>query len=156
MYQKILVPVDDSDTCAAALKEASRFAKDQRASVRLVHVIDLAQFAWSANEFLDVPQLQEALRRAGQRTLDTQRDRLKEEGVEAETELLEAWGGNLAKTIVEDAAKWGAELIVMGTHGYGGLTHLLLGSVAEGVMHQTPIPVLLIRAKANDKKSNDK
>ncbi|KAF0814123.1 TRAP-T-associated universal stress protein TeaD [Andreprevotia sp. IGB-42] len=149
MYQKILVPVDDSETCVAALKEATRFANDQHARVRLVHVIDLAQFAWSANEFLDVPQLQEALRRAGQRTLATQAERMQEAGIEAETALLEAWGGNLAKTIVEDADGWQADLIVMGTHGYGGLTHLLLGSVAEGVMHQTTVPVLLVRAKAN-------
>ncbi|SMC28179.1 Nucleotide-binding universal stress protein, UspA family [Andreprevotia lacus DSM 23236] len=147
MYQKILVPVDDSETCAAALQEAARFAKDQQAKVRLVHVIDLAQFAWSANEFLDVPQLQEALRSAGKRTLATQTERMQQAGVTVEGELLEAWGGNLAKTIVEDALKWGAEVIVMGTHGYGGLTHLLLGSVAEGVMHQTTLPVLLIRAK---------
>ena len=150
MYQKILVPVDDSETCVAAMKEVSRLACDQHATVRLVHVIDLAQFAWSANEFLDVPQLQDALRRAGQKTLDKQTARMKEAGITSEAELLEAWGGNLAKAIVEDADRWQADLIVMGTHGYGGLTHLLLGSVAEGVMHHTSVPVLLVRAKGDD------
>ncbi|WP_432720231.1 universal stress protein [Jeongeupia wiesaeckerbachi] len=148
MYDRILVPVDDSETSVAALREAVKVACNQRAKVKIVHVIDLAQFAWSANEFLDVPQLQEALRRSGQRVLDQQGEVLKAAGVEVEVELLEAWGGNLARAIVDEADKWQAQLIVMGTHGYGGLTHLLLGSVAEGVMHITPMPVLLVRAKA--------
>ncbi|MBM3115582.1 universal stress protein [Jeongeupia naejangsanensis] len=148
MYDRILVPVDDSETSAAALREAVKVACNQRAKVKIVHVIDLAQFAWSANEFLDVPQLQEALRRAGQRVLDQQGEVLTAAGVEVEVELLEAWGGNLARAIVEEADKWQAQLIVMGTHGYGGLTHMLLGSVAEGVIHITPVPVLLVRAKA--------
>ncbi|GHD59032.1 universal stress protein [Jeongeupia chitinilytica] len=147
MYERILVPVDDSETSAAALREAVKVACNQRATVKIVHVIDLAQFAWSANEFLDVPQLQEALRRAGQRVLDQQAEVLKAAGVEVEIELLEAWGGNLARAIVDEADKWQAQLIVMGTHGYGGLTHMLLGSVAEGVIHVTPVPVLLVRAR---------
>ncbi|BCL75075.1 universal stress protein [Jeongeupia sp. HS-3] len=148
MYERILVPVDDSETSAAALLEVVKVACSQQSKVKIVHVIDLAQFAWSANEFLDVPQLQEALRRSGQRVLDQQSETLKAAGVDVEAELLEAWGGNLARAIVDDATKWQAELIVMGTHGYGGLTHMLLGSVAEGVMHVTPVPVLLVRAKA--------
>ncbi|HSC80505.1 MAG TPA: universal stress protein [Chitinolyticbacter sp.] len=149
MYQRILVPVDDSDTSAAAVKEATRFACEQRAVIRLVHVIDLAQFAWSANEFLDVPQLQEALRNSGKLLLERHAEALREAGLTPEQELLEAWGGNLAHTIVEDAGKWNAQLIVMGTHGFGGLTHLLLGSVAEGVMRATPVPVLLVRTPAH-------
>ncbi|AOX99147.1 universal stress protein [Jeongeupia sp. USM3] len=148
MYERILVPVDDSETSAAALREATKVACNQKARVKIVHVIDLAQFAWSANEFLDVPQLQEALRRSGQRVLEQQGEVLKSAGVDVESELLEAWGGNLARAIVDEADKWRAELIVMGTHGYGGLTHMLLGSVAEGVIHVTQVPVLLVRARA--------
>ncbi|WP_148715928.1 universal stress protein [Chitinolyticbacter meiyuanensis] len=151
MYQRILVPVDDSETSAAAVQEATRFACEQRAVIRLVHVIDLAQFAWSANEFLDVPQLQEALRNSGKQLLERHAEALRAAGLAPEQELLEAWGGNLAHTIVEDAKKWNAELIAMGTHGFGGLTHLLLGSVAEGVMRSTVVPVLLVRTPAHGK-----
>ncbi|MDR3410384.1 MAG: universal stress protein [Formivibrio sp.] len=147
MYQRILVPVDNSATSRIALEEALRFAKNENAQLRLVHVIDLAQFAWSANEFLDVPQLQAALKEGGQKVLSESAARVKEQGIEPETVLLETWGGILAKAIVDDAKTWGAELIVMGTHGYGGLTHMLLGSVAEGVMRHTPVPVLLVRNK---------
>ncbi|WP_184098206.1 universal stress protein [Silvimonas terrae] len=149
MYQRILVPVDDSDTSAAALRESIRLAIDQKAVVRLVHVIDLAQFAWSANEFLDVPQLQDSLRKSGEQLLVKYADALKQQNVNCESGLLEAWGGNLARAIVDDAAEWNADVIVMGTHGYSGLTHLLLGSVAEGVMRHTRIPTLLVRAQAH-------
>ncbi|STQ90821.1 universal stress protein [Iodobacter fluviatilis] len=151
MYQRILVPVDNSDTSAAAIIEGRRFAGDQRAKVKLIHVVDLAQFAWSANEFLDVPQLQNALRQSGEKLLAELAEGLRADGLDVETSLLESWGGNLALAIVNEASSWPADLIVMGTHGYGGLTHLLMGSVAEGVVHATPVPVLLVRAKANDK-----
>ena len=146
MYQRILVPVDHSDTSAAALREAKRLAADQHAVVRLVHVIDLAQFAWSANEFLDVPQLQASLRNGGQTLLDERASEMTALGLSVETGMLEIWGGQIAKSLVDEATSWQAELLVMGTHGYGGLTHLLLGSVAEGVLRQTKIPVLLVRA----------
>lgn len=147
MYQRILVPVDNSATSRAALEEVKRFANEQHAQVRVVHVIDLAQFAWSANEFLDVPQLQETLRESARRVLAESVTTLEEAGLKVEVALLETWGGLLAKAVVEDAAKWGADLMIMGTHGYGGLTHMLLGSVAEGVVRHSHIPVLLVRAK---------
>jgi nucleotide-binding universal stress UspA family protein len=50
-----------------------------------------------------------------------------------------------AKLIVDDATKWKADLIVMGTHGRSGFDHLVFGSVAEGVMRTASAPVLLIR-----------
>lgn len=146
MYQRILVPVDNSATSHTALEEAMRFARSEKAKLRLVHVIDLAQFAWSANEFLDVPQLQAALKEGGQKVLAESLAAVEAAGLDAESALLETWGGLLAKTIVEDAKAWNADLLVMGTHGYGGLTHMLLGSVAEGVMRNTFIPVLLVRS----------
>lgn len=147
MYTRILVPVDHSETSAAALNEATRLACEQHAIVRLVHVIDLAQFAWSANEFLDVPQLQASLKEGGDKLLAERAASLREQGIEVETQLLEIWGGQIARSLVDEAAQWRAELLVMGTHGYGGLTHMLLGSVAEGVMRHTHIPVLLVRAE---------
>lgn len=147
MYQRIVVPVDNSNTSQAALQEVRRFASELNAKVRLVHVIDLAQFAWSANEFMDVPQLQETLRQTGKTLLDEAVASLKEVGVEPEVALLETWGGLLAKAIIEDARQWQADLVIMGTHGYGGLTHMLLGSVAEGVIRHGTVPVLLVRVK---------
>jgi len=55
--------------------------------------------------------------------------------------------GNPASEIVKAAKDWPADLIVIGSHGRGGLTRALMGSVAEGVMRQAPCPVLVARAK---------
>ena len=53
-----------------------------------------------------------------------------------------------ADVIVQHAKKWRASLIVMGTHGRSGLSRLALGSDAEKVVRTSPIPVLVVRAKA--------
>jgi len=54
-------------------------------------------------------------------------------------------GRNISDTILDDARKWRADLIVMGTHGHRGFNRLLLGSDAERVLHDTPVPILLVR-----------
>ncbi|MDA8255577.1 MAG: universal stress protein, partial [Betaproteobacteria bacterium] len=50
----------------------------------------------------------------------------------------------VADAIVADAREWGADLIVIGSHGRSGVRHLLLGSVAEGVARASTIPVLIV------------
>jgi nucleotide-binding universal stress UspA family protein len=71
-----------------------------------------------------------------------------EEGATAEVQLLHT--GNTAdrtaQAITQEARRWGADLLVAGTHGRSGLKHLLMGSVAEGIVRHTPVPVLLVRA----------
>ena len=147
MYHRILVPVDKSATSQLAMFEAARLADSQNTILRLAHVIDLAQFAWGANEFVDVTQLQQGLKEAGRTILNEAVSLLAPYNLHIETTLIEIWGGNLAKGIVEEAHRWGADLVAMGTHGYSGSTHLLLGSVAEGVIHAIEVPLLLVRHK---------
>ncbi|SFZ73873.1 universal stress protein [Chitinimonas taiwanensis] len=147
MYQRILVPVDDSDTSRQALLEATRFCCDQHGKTRLVHVIDLAQFTWGGAEFVDVGELQSTLRSAGRKVLDGAAALMQENGIEAETALIEIWGGAISSALIEDAKTWPADIIVMGSHGWTGLDHLLLGSVAEGVVRHAPVPVLIIPIK---------
>ena len=53
----------------------------------------------------------------------------------------------LANVVVAEAARWPADLIVVGTHGRRGLSHVFLGSVAEGIVRSAPVPVLLVRGK---------
>ncbi|MFC4157874.1 universal stress protein [Chitinimonas lacunae] len=143
MYQRILVPVDDSDTSRQALLETMRFCCEQRGKTRLIHVIDLAQFTWGGAEFVDVGELQGSLRDNGRKVLDSASELMRSHGVDVESALIEIWGGQIASAINEDARNWPADIIVMGSHGWTGLEHLLLGSVAEGVLRHTPVPVLL-------------
>ncbi|MDK2126099.1 universal stress protein [Parachitinimonas caeni] len=146
MYQRILVPVDDSHTSRQSLGEAVRFCQEQHATIRLVHVIDLAQFSWGGAEFVDVGELQTSLRQSGQKILDAAAAIVRESGIEPDMGLLEIWGGQTSQAIIDEAKLWRADIIVMGTHGWTGLDHLLLGSVAEGVVRHAPVPVLLNRS----------
>lgn len=145
MYQRIFVPVDDSETSHLALNEACRLAKECAAQLRLSHVIDLAQFGWGGTEFLDASELQKSVRESSEQTIKQALEKAQQCGINAESKLLESWGDKIASILLEDANNWGADLIVMGTHGWTGLMHLLMGSVAEGVLKHTDIPILLIR-----------
>lgn len=146
MYQRILVPVDNSQTSKDALLEAARLIQNGKDAVlRMIHVIDLTQFSWSANAPVDTANLQQELKQSGQALLDTLHTEIEIGQASLETGVVEAWGGAFAKGILEEAARWNADLIVMGTHGHSGVTHLLLGSVAEGVVRGSTVPVLLVR-----------
>ncbi|MDR3410385.1 MAG: universal stress protein [Formivibrio sp.] len=153
MYQRILVPVDGSVTSQMALKEVARFAQlCPNAAIRLIHVVDVTQSTVGITEFAsNVPSLTEmedAFKKSGQDALDRAAEEAKELGFSPEAVLVNVYSKQIAAAIVEDAQSWNADLIIMGTHGYTGLTHLLVGSVAEGVIRHAPVPILLVRAKA--------
>jgi len=145
MYQRIFVPVDDSETSNLALTEACKLAKEVGASVRLVHVVDLAQFGWGGTEFLDASELQKSIKHAGEQVLGQAEEQARAQGLLPETRILESWGDKIATVLLDDARDWKADLVVMGTHGWSGLMHLLMGSVAEGLLKKATVPVLLIR-----------
>lgn len=147
MYSRILVPVDGSETAALGLTEAIRLAKAAGARLRLVHVVnELIPMPYAAG--YDLARLIDTLRVGGEALLAESRAAARAAGVEAETVLVEAIGGQAGAAIVRQASEWPAELIVMGTHGHRGLRRIVLGSDAEYVVRRTPVPVLLIRTRA--------
>jgi nucleotide-binding universal stress UspA family protein len=147
MYQRILVPVDGSDTSARALQEAVKLANG-KAKLRLVYVLeDAYPLDAEAFSYIDTEALHEAARHTGERILAQAAGSVRQSGAAVETSLLEAGGQRIASVIDAAAKSWQAELIVLGTHGRSGLSRLLLGSVAEGVVRGTTIPVLLIRGE---------
>lgn len=76
-------------------------------------------------------------------------DRFKAAGILCVTQMLERTNspGLIADTIVAEADKWKADLIVLGTHGRRGIRRLVMGSVSEGVIRRTTLPVLLARSE---------
>lgn len=142
MYQRILVPVDGSVTARTALQHAIALAKEQKARLRLVYVVEQVP-AWAAEGQMD---LSDVLNESGKAVLAEAKELTDKEGVPAETAIVEAGMQRTARCLTDDAAKWPADLIVMGTHGRRGIDHLILGSVAEGVVRTAKSPVLLIRA----------
>jgi nucleotide-binding universal stress UspA family protein len=147
MYQHILVAVDDSDTSNRALGEAINLAKDQRAVLRIVYAVD-ENIIFSDAQISDPVEVEKEWFRIGKDILQKAQDAARKEGVNAEIKLLETEnvGSGVADAIIADAKQWPADLLVAGTHGRTGLRHLLLGSVAEGLLRVSPIPILLIRA----------
>ena len=152
MYKHILVAVDGSDISNLALREAIKLAKDQQAVLRLVHVVDEspAYLAVDDSTMPDpnlVAEIQKALRVTGENVLSACAAMVRKAGVEAGTtmKIVETLGPRICDAIEEEAMRWPADLIVIGTHGRRGFRRLLLGSVAEGVVRVATKPVLLIR-----------
>lgn len=145
MYQRILVAVDGSPTSDLALDEAAKLARDQRATVRIVHALDQVALVldtpYVLQEFLD------AARKAGEDILERAKARMKAAGVEAETRLAgaDSFGERVAALVNAEATAWPADLIVIGTHGRRGFSSVLMGSVAMGVVRTSTVPVLLVR-----------
>ncbi len=140
MYKRILVPLDGSESSAATLKEALKLAKEQGARVHLTHVYERIKHVVTEG----VIDLTPSLRRQGEQLLAEALTGARKAGVKATTALVEAGSRRIAAAVVEQAAKEGADLIVMGTHGRRGFERLILGSVAEGVARRATVPVLLL------------
>jgi nucleotide-binding universal stress UspA family protein len=148
MYERILVAVDGSTTSERALEEAMGLAKALGSRLRLVHAVDEVTLNWEG-EWVNPQELWEAMAAGGRALLDKLAARVKAAGLEGDVKLVEITtaGQRLAEAIVAEAESWPADLIVAGTHGRRGLSHLLMGSVAEGIVRVATRPVLLARAR---------
>ena len=148
MFKRILVAVDGSPTSEAALREVVKLAATLGAQLRIVHVVDNVNINLGL-EFPNPAEVWDAMTQAGQAILRKAATTAGAGGVTAETGLLEidSLGQRIPETIAADADAWPADLIVIGTHGRRGLSHMLLGSIAEGVTRVATKPVLLIRGK---------
>lgn len=146
MYQRILVPVDGSPTSLRALEEALQQG-DNATQVRLIHVVAEFVTLTEGYEFIDYEELHKAAHDTGEHILADAAERVRQAGRTVETALRDTAGERIASVIADEAQRWQADLIVIGTHGRTGLNRLLLGSVAEGVVRVSTVPVLLIRAE---------
>ena len=146
MYHRILVAVDGSSTSRRALHEGLKLAADGHARLLLVHVLDESAIYRYPVPIGDAFQpVLDAWRQGAQKVLDEASGLARQAGAEVEAGLVESAERQVPDVIVDEARRWGADLIVMGTHGRHGFAHLLLGSVAEGVIRIAPVPVLLTR-----------
>ena len=148
MYSKILVPVDGSDTSNRGLAEAIRLARLSGGRLKLLHVIDMLSFVTSPDAGLVMtPEILELIKQGGQQILATARRTVEDAGLQAETVLCEGFAGRVCDFVIDEAQKWGAEVIVLGTHGRRGVGRVLVGSDAEQVVRSSPVPVLLVRGQ---------
>jgi len=147
MYKSILVAIDGSQTSELALNEAIQLARATGARLRIVHAVDEVNFNWA--EYPNLTEIWDALVAGGRTLLGKAAATAAEAGIEADTRLIEMnrLGDRIPEALAREADDWPADLIVVGTHGRRGLSHLFLGSVAEGIVRVASQPVLLVRSK---------
>lgn len=148
MYKRILVPVDGSRYSRRGLREAIRLAKNQRARICLLHVVEEYFIAQTGEAVIFAEDMFKAMRTSGRKILSRAAESARKRGIRPRTVLVESIARPVADVIVREARKWKADLIVIGTHGRRGLRRVVMGSDAEQVVRNAPAPVLLIRAAA--------
>ncbi|MDH5670572.1 MAG: universal stress protein [Myxococcales bacterium] len=147
-YDKILCPVDFSRFAEVALVEAAALAKGMGSTLMLLHAYQNPAYVLPMSGYVG-PTADMIGRMRQQLTdeLEALAEKLRKDGLTVETEIIE---GIPYKSIVDRAHEWGADLIVMGTHGRTGLSHALTGSVAERVVRLASCPVLITRSPAEE------
>jgi nucleotide-binding universal stress UspA family protein len=145
MYEKILVAVDGSPTSLRGLDEAIKVAKTLGGRLLIVHVVNELVIAAEYVPSVYYEPMLVSLREAGEKVLGQAVSVARRAAVTCEQKLVETLGARAADEIVKQAKEWRADLIVLGTHGRRGLSRLAMGSDAELVVRQSPVPVLLVR-----------
>jgi universal stress protein A len=142
-FSKILVPIDFSSHATHALGVAADLAGRYQASVTVTHVYE--PIVYTVPESLITYMQEQTPQVLGelQKMLDKAQHDARALGVQhVDTKLLQ---GGAASELVRFADEGGYDLIVIGTHGRSGISHLLLGSVAEKVIRSAHCPVMTVR-----------
>lgn len=147
LFQKILVPLDGSETGASALPWVKEIAQKTDATVCLLHVIVTPQkiigpFKITA-DFRD--HLINTLRQQSQEYLKKVIDNLEKENIKIQFNITI---GTPSEIILDYARTQSIDLISISTHGHSGFGHFVLGSVANKVVHSTELPVMVVQAKS--------
>jgi nucleotide-binding universal stress UspA family protein len=156
MIARVLVPLDGSQLSEQALDLAAEMAKRFDARVTLLFAFEgldhLAQVLGGRNGEVDratweqVHRSTEAGLAAARAYLESESSRFPERGATVETSVVDARNGSPANAILEEAGRQPDTMIVMSTHGRGGLGRVLYGSTARKVLEASSSPVLLVRA----------
>jgi nucleotide-binding universal stress UspA family protein len=146
MYKRIVAGVDGSTHAEHALQHAAALAKALGAALRIVHVVDMGLLPITPELGLDLERIAAARRAEGQKVLDAATRHARAAGVVPEARLVETAtpAQQAAAALVEEAASWHADLVVLGARGRSGVERLLLGSMADGVARRSGVPVLLV------------
>lgn len=148
MYKRILVAIDGSDTSNKALAAAIHQAKETHGCVRLVHVLEELSYLTGFGQYGGYSSdLVKIMRDTGAEILEAGLALAKAAGVEADSVLHDRVDERLADVLADEARRWNADLVVVGTHGRRGVGRILLGSGAEQIIRLSPVPVLVIRSQ---------
>lgn len=141
LYKKILIATDGSEYTKNAIDYGIDLAKSTGAKLFVIYVVDTAAFA-SIPMDAAWESMYELLNQEGNQAIKYVVEKAEAEGLEIEGKLIE---GHPADEIIKSSESNSVSLIVMGTLGKSGLDRFLLGSVAEKVVRNSKIPVLVVR-----------
>ncbi|MBI5928710.1 MAG: universal stress protein [Chloroflexi bacterium] len=151
MYNKILVPLDGSSLAEQALPHAIELAQKFNSEIHLIQVI--VQYSGAITPYELDYKMTETFREAAIREAHEYLHRIEglfiAKGIKPVA--IKVIEGMVAESILEYAAHYGIQLIVMGTHGRSGVGRWVFGSVAEKVLRVSDCPVFLVRATAETK-----
>lgn len=148
MYARILVPVDGSEPSKRALAEAIALGRTCQSAIVLLHVVEYYPVMIEMATASTWELISDDLHRHGQGVLDAAHREVSAAGLAVESHLVDASASRVCDVVVDQARAHRCDLIVMGTHGRRGLNRALVGSDAELVIRQAPVPVLLVRTAA--------
>lgn len=142
VFSHVLVPIDFGDASNHALLLAVTMAKTFQAKLTLVHVCVTVPAGYTYAEGLSWPTYE--MENLAKDEVDKLLASVRETVPSAEAVIL---GGEPWRRILDVAKEREVDLIVMGTHGRTGVSHLLIGSVAEKITRHSPVPVLIVGTK---------
>lgn len=142
-FKKILIAIDESTFAAHAADVGTDLATQLGAEVAFVTVVDAAAMPYAADSGVPTAEWLAMLKRDAETLLNAFASR--RAITPPPLQFLEE--GKPATKIIDAARNWPADLIVMGTHGRNAVANILLGSVAQGVLHHAPCPVMVLRAQ---------
>ena len=149
MFNHLLVPLDGSPLAEAALPAATEMASKFNSKITLAWVIQPPHLIMTAASGSVYAQLLTEMRNQSEQDahsyLRSHKDLLRQQGYNVQAIVTE--GENIADALLEVTADQEIDTIIMSTHGRGGISRWVFGSVADKVLRQAEVPVLLIRAK---------
>lgn len=151
--KRIMVAVDFSVCSQKALRYAVALADEFQAEITAMHVVEFPRLV-VPHEVVLVGETQEPIEVFSRRRASEELDALLDGIAPGALQIASKVGvGNVRDELLEEAEAGDYDLLVTGTHGHTGWSHLLLGSVAEQLVRRAQCPVLTIRSKDGDEKS---
>lgn len=143
--KKLLVPIDFSDATPLIIKQAVKLAKSLDGEIRLIHVVAPEPDFIGDDVGPKVLRDQKAQRiRKYHKQIQELADQISKEKIKVTPLLIQ---GVTVDEIIKESKKFKASIIIMGSHGHGAMYNLLMGSVIEGVIRESNVPVMIVPVK---------
>jgi nucleotide-binding universal stress UspA family protein len=153
---KILLAIDGSPCSDTAVEEVARRPWPEGSSLKVLNVFETPLPPTPETWAVPVSyfeEMQSALRKQGQNIIDSALEKLKSNKTLSVSSILVL--GSPRPVIIDEAESWGADLIVLGSHGYGAWKRFLLGSVSQAVVSHAKCSVEVVRCPIAAETSKD-